>query len=85
MLLIEIEHRHSEVGVEATFQHLLGLGYSGWGISSDGPRPLDQFDLERDQLSFLSSFELGQMPSGYIHDFLFARASFDVERELSAG
>lgn len=81
-LLIEIEHRHSEVGVEATFEHLLGLGYSGWAIGPDGPLPLDQFDLERDQLAFLSGFELRDMPSGYIHDFLFAPPSLDVEQQL---
>jgi FkbM family methyltransferase len=84
-LLIEIEQRHSDVGVEATFEYFLELGYSGWAIGSDGPRPLDQFDLERDQLAFLTGFELGDMPSGYINDFLFAPPSLDVEQELRGG
>jgi FkbM family methyltransferase len=79
-LLVEIEERHSEAGVEATFEHLLGLGYNGWAIGPEGPRPLDRFDLERDQLAFVSGFELGRMPSGYINDFLFAPPSLDVER-----
>lgn len=81
-LLTEIEHRHSEAGVEATFEHLLGLGYSGWAIGPEGPYPLDQFDLERDQLAFLSGFELRDMPPGYVHDFLFAPPSLDVERHV---
>jgi FkbM family methyltransferase len=84
-LLIEIEQRHSEVGVEATFEHLLGLGYSGWAIGSEGLHPLDQFDLDRDQLAFLSGFELRDMPSGYVHDFLFAPPSLDVEQQLRVG
>jgi hypothetical protein len=84
-LLIEIEQRHSEVGVEATFEHLLGLGYIGWAIGSDGLNPLDQFDVERDQLAFLSGFELRDMPTGYIHDFLFAPPGLDVEQRLRGG
>jgi FkbM family methyltransferase len=80
VLRIEIEERHSEAGVEATFEHLLGLGYRGWAIGPEGFRPLDEFDLERDQLAFLSGFELEIVPSGYINDFLFAPPSLDVER-----
>jgi FkbM family methyltransferase len=83
-VLVEIEERHSEAGVEATFEHLLGLGYDGWAIGPEGLRPLDRFDLERDQLAFVSGFELGRMPSGYINDFLFAPPSLDVERLASS-
>jgi FkbM family methyltransferase len=83
-LLIEIEERHSEVGVEATFEHLLALGYNGWAIAPEGPRPLDRFDLERDQLAFVSGFKLGAMPSGYINDFLFAPPSLDAPRLLAS-
>jgi FkbM family methyltransferase len=84
-LLVEIEQRHTEASVEATFSYLRGLGYSGWAIATAGPRPLDQFDLERDQLAFLSpGFDLGVMPSDYIHDFLFAAPSLHLEEELSS-
>jgi FkbM family methyltransferase len=82
-LLVEIEQRHSEAGVEATFEYLLGLGYSGWAIGPGGPYPLDRFDLERDQLAFVSGFDLSEVPSGYVNDFLFAPPSLDLERELS--
>lgn len=83
-LLIEIEERHSEVGVEATFEYLLALGYIGWAIAPEGLRPLDRFDLERDQLAFVAGFELGAMPSGYINDFLFAPPSLDATRLLAS-
>ncbi len=84
-LLVEIEERHSEAGVDATLAHLLGLGYHGWAIGPDGPFPLERFDLERDQLRFVSGFELGAMPAGYVNDFLFAPPSVDVERLRGKG
>lgn len=48
-LLIEIEAR-PERTVEAVFDQVLALGYSGRFLTSRKWRPLAEFDLERDQL-----------------------------------
>ena len=73
-LLIEIEQRHQKTDIQETFDHLAGLGYAGYALHEDGLRPLDEFDLQRDQLAFLTGdFVTGGMPRGYVHDFLFVR------------
>jgi FkbM family methyltransferase len=73
LLLVEIERRHSGERMDETFAYLSGLGYEGFAVGPEGPLPLADFDVERDQLAFLGdTFETGAMPPGYIHDFLFA-------------
>jgi FkbM family methyltransferase len=83
-ILVEIEQRHHGANVEATFSQLAELGYVGYSVTAEGLRPVEDFDVERDQLAFLprsGEHVVGwAMPSGYVHDFLFVDPQADVER-----
>ena len=71
-LLVEIERRHAGERMDETFEYLAGLDYEGFAVGPDGPVPLAEFDVERDQLAFLSQeFETGTMPAAYVNDFYF--------------
>jgi FkbM family methyltransferase len=71
-LLVEIERRHAGERMEETFEYLASLGYEGFAVRPEGPAPLAEFDVERDQLAFLGQdFETGTMPPGYVNDFYF--------------
>lgn len=75
-LLVEIERRHAGERMEETFEYLAGLGYEGFAVRAEGPAPLAEFDVERDQLAFLrDEFETGTMPAGYVNDFYFRPAA----------
>jgi FkbM family methyltransferase len=81
VLLIEIEQRHRRSDVTSAFDRLSALGYEGWALFGDGIRPLAEFDVERDQLSWLSvASPKGIMPHGYVHNFLFVDPGTDVRR-----
>ena len=44
-------------------------------MGPDGPVPLAECDVERDQLAFLGeSFDTDTMPAAYVHDFYFTHA-----------
>jgi FkbM family methyltransferase len=79
-LLIEIEQRHSQADIKTTFAHVRGLGYVGFALASERLRPLDEFDLARDQLAFLGDQFVPAMPVAYVHDFLFVRPGTDLGR-----
>jgi hypothetical protein len=83
-LLVEIEHRHSGRQMTDTFEHLAGLGYVASAIGPGGLVPLDEFDLERDQLAYLDGGFQGEMPREYVHDFLFVPAGQSTPSSLSA-
>jgi FkbM family methyltransferase len=70
-LFIEVEQRHHVEPISEVFDDLSRLGYDGWGIYPDGLRPLADFDLDRDQLRFLTRTFQNVMPSDYVNDFLF--------------
>lgn len=71
-VLIELEERHRDEPVETAFAFFGELGYSGWAVFPDGLRPLESFDIERDQRDHLAGgSQDGVMPSRYIHNFLF--------------
>lgn len=73
-LFVEIEQRHQPRPVQETFDHLQKYGYEGWFLRNGSLLPLASFDLERDQLAFLTSeFVPYGMPPGYVHYFLFVR------------
>jgi FkbM family methyltransferase len=73
-LLIEMEQRHRGTDPRPTMQKLMAeYGLSGYAVFPDGLRPLAQFDLERDQLGYLTGSEDEVMPEGYVNDFLFTR------------
>lgn len=83
-LIVEIEQRHPDADVQATFDYLLGLGYAGYAVHADGLRPLAEFDVERDQLAFLGEdFIPYGVDQGYVYDFLFVRPGTDVARLLA--
>lgn len=78
-LLIEIEQRHRADDIGETFAFLAHLGYDGYAVFTDGLRPLDEFDVARDQLAYLGDqFIAGAMPHGYVHDFVFVRPGTDL-------
>lgn len=72
VLLVEIEQRHQDAPIAGTFDYLRELGYRGWYLGPAGLAPLEEFDVERDQLAHLRPgvVEYG-MPEGYVADFLF--------------
>ncbi len=80
-LLVEIEQRHQEAPIAETFAYLAGLGYAGHYFGPAGLAPLEDFDVERDQLAHVGpdATEYG-MPAGYVADFLFADPALDVAR-----
>lgn len=71
-LLLEIEQRHRSQDVRETFELLRGLGYDGWVLRRTGPLPVDEFDVERDQLRYLTGgFHRGRPHPDYLTDFVF--------------
>lgn len=74
-LLIELEHRHAGHLVQETLELLAAWGYDGQAIGPDGPMPLDDFDIERDQLAYIDGEVQAEMPAGYINDFIFTPRS----------
>jgi FkbM family methyltransferase len=78
-VLVEIEQRHRIADAAKAFDEFRAMGYAGWALFPGGLRPLDAFDLERDQLAFLASPRAGEiMPRGYVHNFLFLPPDTDV-------
>jgi FkbM family methyltransferase len=73
VLVIEIEQRHHpDIDIADIFAELRERGYQGYAVFTTGVRPLAEFDVERDQLGYLTDdFEIGAMPEGYVSDFLF--------------
>jgi FkbM family methyltransferase len=72
-IVVELEQRHAGADLDATFALLAGAGYAGFAIGPDGPFPLADFDLERDQVAHLRPEEAVQSTS-YVRDFLFTPA-----------
>jgi FkbM family methyltransferase len=72
VVLTELEQRHRDDPIDTTFALLADAGYRGWFITEGGLCPLEEFDIDRDQLHFLGGrFIPYEMPSGYVYDFLF--------------
>lgn len=83
-LLIRVEERHQVGTVPRTFAHLDGLGYAGYLLREGRLHPLTEFDVDRDQLSFLSEeFVPYAMPHGYINNFLFLSDRADARPLLA--
>jgi FkbM family methyltransferase len=70
-VLVEIEQRHRSAELTRAFDWFAALGYEGWAVFPGGLRPLAAFDLDRDQFAFLGGEPAGEMPRGYVNDFLF--------------
>ena len=76
-LVLEIEERHRpDGGVAEVFDYLRSIGYEGRAVRHDGLVPLDEFDVERDQLAHLPPGETvaNDMPRDYVNTFLFVAA-----------
>jgi FkbM family methyltransferase len=72
VVVTELEQRHREEPIESTFSFFADARYEGWFIEKAGLRPLEEFDVARDQLAFLDGrFVPYDMPAGYVSDFLF--------------
>jgi FkbM family methyltransferase len=77
-LVLEIEERHRpDGGVAEVFDYLRDIGYEGRAVRHDSIVPLEQFDVERDQLAHLRAGEAAahDMPRAYVNTFLFTAAS----------
>jgi FkbM family methyltransferase len=66
-LLIEIERRHAKSSFSAMFTLLQDQGYQSYFLDGTILRPIDEFDVDRDQ----SIQNLGVNNSRYINNFLF--------------
>lgn len=78
-LLVEIEQRHRADPIDDTFRYLKALGYRGYFFGPDGLNPLEDFDVERDQLAHLQPGVVEyEMPDEYVADFLFVDPAVDV-------
>jgi len=72
VVLTELEQRHRTEPIETTFSFFADAGYDGWVICEEGLRPLEDFDVARDQLALLDGrFMPYGVPAGYVSDFLF--------------
>lgn len=78
-ILVEIEQRHRSASPTEAFDTLLSLGYAGWALFPTGLKPLECFDLQRDQLAFVEQAPRAPiMPRAYVHNFLFAVPTTDL-------
>jgi FkbM family methyltransferase len=70
-MLIEIEQRHLEYPIADVFAEITGLGYQLYFINGSRLRPIDEFDLEKHQLSAVTPHEFTpfSMPDGYVVNF----------------
>lgn len=70
-LLVEIEERHLASGGMAPILGLLEQwGYSAEALFPDGLRPIEEFNVETDQLAYVRPGQ-DSMPRGYVNTFLF--------------
>lgn len=84
IVLTELEQRHREEPIESTFSFFADAGYDGWFITAGGLRPLEEFDVARDQLAFLDGrFIPYAMPTGYVYDFLFCPHESELPQRLT--
>lgn len=70
-ILIEIEQRHLSIPIDDVFRELQDLGYSLYYIDGPALRPIDQFDVQRDQTSKVTEdqFTAFSMPKDYVCNF----------------
>ena len=70
-MLIEIEQRHLGYPIKDVFAEIEDIGYSLYFIDGAVLYPIDQFDLERHQMSSVvpDEFTPFSMPAGYVYNF----------------
>lgn len=73
-ILVELEQRHRGNDPAIAFNRFGAVGLEGWAISGATLKPIDEFDVERDQLRYLDDTRQADvMPLGYVHNFIFAK------------
>jgi FkbM family methyltransferase len=80
--LIEIEQRHHESPIAAVFDEFRETGYKGWALFQHGLRPIEAFDVRRDQERFVTDDFQDAMPRSYVNDFLFMAHGLRPPAEL---
>ena len=86
VVFVEVEERHRNDPIENTFAFFTAAGYRGWFVAGSELRPLQEFDVARDQRRFLSGeFMPYAMPDGYVHDFLFCPPGVAPPASVMAG
>lgn len=81
-MLVEIEERHRPGTLIETLQLLESLQYAPFFFKGAELRPIESFDLERDQLRFVGR-ELDEiMPREYVYNFLFVRRDRHLRQVL---
>ena len=68
-LLVEIEQRHLQKGIDAVFQTITELGYEGFFLLDGRLTPLTSFSLEQHQMRYLKNGEV--VGKGYLNNFIF--------------
>lgn len=70
-MLIEIEQRHLDDPIKDVFAEIEDIGYTLYFIDGAAIRPIDEFDVERHQLSAVvpDQFTPFSMPAGYVYNF----------------
>ena len=78
-VLIELEQRHRGTDPNLTIDYLMGFGLTGYALFHEGLGPVEHFDLECNQLQYLSSLDPSQpAPAGYVRDFVFVRPGTEL-------
>lgn len=70
-MLIEIEQRHLDCPIKDVFREIEDIGYALYFIDGAALRPIDEFDVEKHQLSSVvpHKFTPFSMPAGYVYNF----------------
>jgi FkbM family methyltransferase len=70
-MLIEIEQRHLDHPIKDVFAEIEDIGYALYFIDGATIRSIDEFDLEKHQLSSIvpNEFTPFSMPEGYVYNF----------------
>jgi FkbM family methyltransferase len=70
-MLIEIEQRHLDHPIKDVFAEIQDIGYSLYYIDGATLHPIDEFDLDKHQLSSVvpNEFTPFSMPEGYVYNF----------------
>jgi FkbM family methyltransferase len=85
-LLCAAEARHQDADPLRTFDSVRELGYRTYAVHPDGLRPVDEFDVDRNQRAFAGDdFCAGAMPPGYVQHFLLVPFESDPSASLRAG
>jgi FkbM family methyltransferase len=81
-VVVELEFRHRGSRFDDVFERFAALGLDGYGVHRDGLRPVEQFNLDRDQLQWIEGRD-DIMPDEYVNDFVFAARNVNLRALLA--